>query len=256
MTLQPNLSLFSPEPDVNSAVAKHGGTADGDKHSEKPPAVQKRAQSQHNERKRAKPANEEEKPDLFEEIEKFKEIVRKNNYLGDKPPEDIAARLAASSNSKEFLEAEFTFQGNMTANSKLAEERKAEDREIKEKTDELKARAGQKTTSTKCHDREDGQQQDASFDNQVRDGDQDVSREEGSDDDDDYIEEENNESHLGNDTSSYNIRSNQELSNINDSYNEYDYEQIPEFKDAKSLIDMYFKEHSQPSRMPVSDGLK
>ena len=44
-----------------------------------------------------------------------------------------------------------------------------------------------------------------------------------------------------------------------DSYDEYDYENIPEFADAQTLIERYFKDHSQPkgeSRGKANNALK
>ena len=45
-----------------------------------------------------------------------------NNFLGDNIPEDIKSRIKLNSDSKEFLEAEFTFNDNMIGNLKLVEE--------------------------------------------------------------------------------------------------------------------------------------
>lgn len=190
-----------------------------------------------------------------------------NNFLGDNIPEDIKSRIKLNSDSKEFLEAEFTFNDNMIGNLKLAEESsKTQNTTIvaEDQTDQSKVYV----TNEEEQDLEQNYKKQYSCDQSefktVDPNEQTVNNENNEeidqDDLDDLNEDEEDENsnwsdeeedlnddaeQPKNDKLQYPSNANHDLNYIHEYNGEFDYENIPEFVDAQTLIKRYFEENTE-----------
>lgn len=102
-------------------ISKHNsGTKDAPKTS-KQSTFEKRAQSQHNERKKNKIAeSQENSTDMFAELESFKDQIRSNNYTTDNNEE---SKVGPQTNpeSQDFLDTDITTPKDVASIIKLAE---------------------------------------------------------------------------------------------------------------------------------------